>query len=418
MDELKFGIERLDAIIKSIPFHRIVLIKGMPAVESGVFGYQAVSYNSIHNVNVALLLNRISPEAFLEDSKEYGLPITINKVKFLDAFTPMLGINSTISSIPVKNVESADSLFNEISKNLEGSSLFILDNLSYIIDSLGEEGALEFLSKLRALVSQNDISSLILLTDWGYSDDLLNKIYAIVDSVVNVGGIEKRVIFGQYFAVVKCNWLPNIPSSGVLFKVVKPGGVKVYIPKILVTGPAHAGKSSFIHSACNVAYSANALGETVARDIGELHYKGYVAYLHGTPGQERFDPLLRILGEESIGVILIVDSTQPESFPRALEMLRKSEAYGLPIVVVANKSNLPGAVSLDKIREALHLSEDIPIIPTVAKDLSQVKPDSWTYLDEKGVFEAIDALFSQLEQSGRLEVNLNNLNKNLNNSYE
>jgi GTPase SAR1 family protein len=86
-------------------------------------------------------------------------------------------------------------------------------------------------------------------------------------------------------------------------------------------------------------------------------------------------------------------------------MLRKTEVFGLPIVVVANKANLPGAMSKEEIAEKLHLDQHIPIVETVAQDLSQVRPDSWTYLEKTGVFEAIALLFKQIEESGRLEVN-------------
>lgn len=163
-----------------------------------------------------------------------------------------------------------------------------------------------------------------------------------------------------------------------------------------MTGPTDAGKSSFIHSACPDAVSVDRLGGTIALDHGSLDFKGYVADMFGTPGQERFDPLLKLLGGEAIGVILVVDATRPEGFPRAIEMLRKTEAYGLPIVVVANKYNLPGALSIDEIKEKLHLERNAPITPTTAVDLSKIDPNEPTQLKKEEVEKALSLLFEQL----------------------
>ena len=75
-----------------------------------------------------------------------------------------------------------------------------------------------------------------------------------------------------------------------------PGGVKIYIPKILVTGPYHAGKTSFIQSASFRSVSVNRENlegnneTTVALDFGHVKLGGFVVELFGTPGQERFDP--------------------------------------------------------------------------------------------------------------------------------
>ncbi len=418
MAELQFGVEKIDGILKYIPPKKTILVKGLPSVEVDVFGYQASSFNSLKQNNIVLLLNRVAPDAYLQDFKEYGLDIALNNVTIIDDFSGMLGTKSAVQSVAVDDPLNLDHTLAVLSSVMKDNALLIIDSFSFFIDQFGEEKALLFLSEVKKIVDKHNSSLMILLTDWGYESKLIDNLYSVTNAVINVAGIEKRVIFGQYFAVVKCDWVSELPSAGVLFRVIKPGGIKVYIPKILVTGPAHAGKSSFIHTACQIAHSANALGDTVARDIGELHYKGYVAYLHGTPGQERFDPLLKTLGEESIGVILIVDATKPADLPRALEMLRKTEVFGLPIVVVSNKVNLPGAMSKEEIAEKLHLDKNIPIIETVAKDLSQVRPDSWTYLDEKGVFEAIDILFKEIEESGRIEVSENqnlsagsNLNK-------
>ena len=131
------------------------------------------------------------------------------------------------------------------------------------------------------------------------------------------------------------------------------------------------------------AVSVDRFGTTVALDHGYVDYKGVVAEVFGTPGQERFDPLLKWLGGESMGVFLVVDSTDAESFPRARKMLEMTRASGLPCVVVANKQDLPGALSPEEIRKQMRLEEDVPVIPAVATE-------------RKGVFEAFETLVERI----------------------
>jgi len=89
-----------------------------------------------------------------------------------------------------------------------------------------------------------------------------------------------------------------------------------------------------------------------------------------------------------LGVILVVDSTKPETFPRALEMLRKAKVYGLPLVVFANKQDLPGALSPEEVRERMHLPPEIPVIGTVATE-------------KKNLIKGVETLLSLIFGIGR-----------------
>ncbi|NIP34846.1 MAG: GTP-binding protein, partial [Thermoplasmata archaeon] len=88
-------------------------------------------------------------------------------------------------------------------------------------------------------------------------------------------------------------------------------------------------------------------------DHGYLDYKGFAADVYGTPGQEKFDPILEFLAEEAVGVILVVDATKPETFERARRMLTLTSGYALPLVVAANFTDLDEALTPDQVREGL-----------------------------------------------------------------
>ncbi|MEM0111834.1 MAG: GTP-binding protein, partial [Candidatus Parvarchaeota archaeon] len=345
MEDNIFGIAKLDGDLNGIPENKIVIFAASPSVGNEVFGYQMIYSNIIKNKKVLLLLNRASPSAYINDMKDYDFT-TNNNLTILDAYsnvtliTPEKADNIKV----IQNPSDKDELMNTLSAEISnGYDILVVDSLSLLVDTFGFDYASSLIDMI-ASKANGRLSSAIMFTEWNYDQKDLNSIYSKANATIQIRGIEKRVIFGQYFAVIKCDWVKEGSFSSALFKVLRPGGIKLYIPKILVTGPTNAGKSSFIHSSCKNAVSVDRLGGTIALDHGTLDFQGYIADMFGTPGQERFDPLLKMLGGEAIGVILVVDATDETGFPRAIEMLRKTETYGLPIVIVANKYDLKGAL--------------------------------------------------------------------------
>ncbi len=393
-----FGIGKLDEDLEGFPYNKLVLLSASPAVGNEVFGYQIIFNNLAHKNKVLLFLNRTSPQSYITEMKEYDFKPAADLV-IIDSYSSVTGINATETPLnkmianPYDGTEIKKKLLDELDKNYD---VVVLDSLSLLIDSFDFDYVLSLIGAIKAKISTKKSSVVMLFTDWEYEQENVKKLFTAVNAQIDIKGVEKRVIFGQYFAVIKCDWVNKTSFSSALFKAIKPGGIKIYFPKILITGPTDAGKTSFIHSASKDAVSVDRLGGTIALDHGNLDLEGYKADLFGTPGQERFDPLLKLLGGEAIGVILIVDSSRPDQFPRAIEMLRKTETYGLPIVVVANKADLPNALPLEELREKLHLGKDAPLVATVAEDLSKIDPNEPTKLKEKGVREALMALFKQL----------------------
>ncbi|MBE5728348.1 GTP-binding protein [Candidatus Parvarchaeota archaeon] len=398
MEDNVFGIAKLDGDLNGIPDGKVVIFAASPSVGNEVFGYQVIYSNIIRNKKVLLLLNRASPLAYINDMKDYDF-IANNNLTILDAYSnfTLITPEKTDNIKVIQNPSNKDELLNTLLAEMSnGYDILVIDSLSIFVDTFGFDFVKSLIEKISA--SQNrKISSTLMFTEWNYDQKDLDSIYSKANATIQIRGIEKRVIFGQYFAVIKCDWVKNNEFSSALFKVLRPGGIKLYIPKILVTGPTNAGKSSFIHSSCKNAVSVDRLGGTIALDHGTLDFEGYIADMFGTPGQERFDPLLKMLGGEAIGVILVVDATDDKGFPRAIEMLRKTETYGLPIVVVANKYDLKGALKIDEIKEKLHLGESVPIVPTVAEDLSKVDPNEPTKLKDEGIHQALSILFSLLK---------------------
>jgi signal recognition particle receptor subunit beta len=97
-------------------------------------------------------------------------------------------------------------------------------------------------------------------------------------------------------------------------------------------------------------------------------------YLFGTPGQRRFDFMWEILAEGMLGVVVMVDSTKPETFREAKSILETFRAYApTPYVVAANKQDLEEAWPAEDLRIALRIDENVKLLPCVARDKDAVK---------------------------------------------
>ncbi|MEZ0361620.1 MAG: ATP/GTP-binding protein [Hydrogenobacter sp.] len=167
--------------------------------------------------------------------------------------------------------------------------------------------------------------------------------------------------------------------------------------KIVVAGPFAAGKTQFINTVSEIKTvkterKTRALGErnvkdytTVAMDFGKIRIDDeHELYLFGTPGQSRFDFMWDILGEGALGIILLVDSTDPSTFHEARRIINFFQSrFPVPMVVGANKQDLPNAWRPEDVRTALDIDEDegIPVLPVSAIDKESVKNTLLTLLN-------------------------------------
>jgi uncharacterized protein len=156
--------------------------------------------------------------------------------------------------------------------------------------------------------------------------------------------------------------------------------------KMVVTGPFAAGKTAFIQSISeiDVVSTERSISDgtqvikdetTVAMDFGRITVdQDLVLYLFGTPGQKRFDFMWEILSEGMLGFIVLVDSTRPETFRQARQILDVFREYSdTPFVVAANKQDVQDAWPPEDLRFALKLNAEDKVLPCVATDMKTVK---------------------------------------------
>ena len=365
------GIPKIDDYLGGgVPIGKSLLYFIQPGVEGEIFGMQTLYINLQNGCRGVCITSTASPSTVREKFKDIGFDIEKFEDRFdiIDAYSPLIGADSSEKYV-VENPEDIKSIDKVITEAIEDSSgeLIIHGSISNIMDMCGEEQTLEYIEGWNKDAMLYDCTNVYCFTAWPYSEDTLRKIRdELFNAVIKVGGIAERVIFGQYYAISKSDWTEESIERAILFKIIKPGGVRAYLPKILVTGPFNAGKSTFIHSLSTRAVSVDRFGTTVALDHGHVDHQGFSADIFGTPGQERFDPILRTLGGEAMGVFLVIDSTKPSEFSRAKRMLEATRTFGLPLVVIANKQDLPDALSIEEIKYKMRLPEDVLIIPVVA----------------------------------------------------
>lgn len=155
------------------------------------------------------------------------------------------------------------------------------------------------------------------------------------------------------------------------------------IYKVVVTGPFNSGKTEFVRNGSDIdiveterSITTEDKGikalTTVAMDFGRVDYDDNRVHLYGTPGQTRFSFMWETLAKDMNGFIVLVDATDPPSFPDAADLIETFSGFvDVPFIVVANKVDLDDAVSLDEVRDGTRVSDDIPVISCVA-----IKKDS------------------------------------------
>lgn len=196
------------------------------------------------------------------------------------------------------------------------------------------------------------------------------------DLIVSINSGFRYIPLFNFFTLVHTSWL-SIRKRSVPF-IITDGKIIPYIPKIVVTGPSRSGKSTFIASASDYRESVDRSGiseipTTVAMDFGWMHWKSFDITLYGTPGEERFDPIIPQLVNHAMGVVLVIDVTRPDQMERAKHLIRLSRADRLPLVIAANKSDLPNSLDEPKIRTTLGLRSDVPVYFISATEKSDVR---------------------------------------------
>jgi signal recognition particle receptor subunit beta len=178
------------------------------------------------------------------------------------------------------------------------------------------------------------------------------------------------------------------PGNDVAGGSMYLSGADQTLVKLLVAGPFGVGKTTLIRALSetpplhteevmtqtgamvdDLAGVRDKTTTTVAIDFGRLTLPGdLVLYLFGTPGQRRFRPLWEDIARGALGALVLADTRRlADSF----EVMDIVEEAGLRYAVAVNTFPDAPQYSVDKLREALDLHPETPLVLCDARDRAQ-----------------------------------------------
>jgi hypothetical protein len=361
----KTGIPVLDERLQGgFPRPSTLLLFSDKPTEKRLFG-ENFAVQGARSGEVSLYVDFFrAPQLARGELKRFG-NVPTDKLVFVDAISAQILLPS-VEPYRIADMNSLEDIRSAILTAIEAlhPARVVVDSMEFLIDRFPKEGVLKLWRELIDAAKAAGSVICFLFINWTLAERDLQTIRAMSDFVVEFqsslrGGIVRNSMRISQMETdgVRTNWIPYAFKDLV--------GVTVYFPRILVTGPFNAGKSTVVRALSERSISIDRMGTTVAFDYGSVNITGIEAEIFGTPGQERFEFIFKIFAREVSGVLLVLDATRPEDLDRAKQML---DLVGpkIPYVVLANKSDLPGALAPEEIARRMDLPEDVPIVPTVA----------------------------------------------------
>lgn len=355
----------LDRGLGTIPAGASLLVRHDPTVEALPFLLQGAAHHATAGRDVIFLVTGRRPSRLVRAMDDLAGPVDPRRLFVIDAHSVLVGEKEP-AAYPVGHPADADAIVSALERAAQAhpKAVILLESLSALIDRSDAATFRALLPRILAAARKSTFLA-ALFTTWPYDAETMAALDGF-DAAVNLRGVEERVVLHQSLSIERTPWASAPPP--VLYKVNRPGGVLAYIPKIIVLGPHGAGKSTFVHAVSDNAMSVERMGTTVAMDRGTATLDGVRAEVFGTPGQERFDPLLPTLAAQAVAAIVLVDATMPETFARAKEMLQKIWRRGLVVTIALNKSDLKGALTVAQARTKLATPKDVEVVACTAQD--------------------------------------------------
>lgn len=350
MTKIELPLERLnEAIDGGVEDGSNVLFLADLAVDKSKFASSLVNFRMDEGDNVVYFINNKMPQYIqerIDNTKE-------DRFAAVDGFSSTLGketdarfrIDTDLKADRADYIQESKEVAIEALKEMEDfGSTFVLDSLDAFAGQWDE--LRDFTEEIKPVAESTNSVCYYLLPNLGFEDDgeEMDELLDIFDYVIHLKGLERSGIVLKFIEIKKPDVDTKVPFD------MTPRGLVMYVPKLLVTGPYDAGKSTTVQNMSEEAVSVDRLGTTVALDHGKVNKHGLKAELFGTPGQKRFDWALDFLGKSMFGCFIVVDARDP-NYDRVKKLEQDLKAEELPFIILANFQNKEGALSPEEIEE-------------------------------------------------------------------
>ncbi|MFB6115423.1 MAG: ADP-ribosylation factor-like protein [Candidatus Nanohalobium sp.] len=357
MSKVELPLERLnEALDGGVEQGSNVLILADLAVDKSKFASALVNYRLDEDDNLVYFVNNRMPQYIKERIDEDGAD---GETAIIDGFSSTLDKESNERFKIDTDLKADRSEYLKESKEVTKEALEELEDwgTTYVMDSLDTfagqwDEVEEFVEDVRPVAEDTLSTNYFFLPNLGFEEDDdqdIEKLKEIFDYVIHLKGLERSGIVLKYIDIRKPDIETKVPFD------ITPEGLVMYVPKMLVTGPYDAGKSTTVQSMSEEAVSVDRLGTTVSLDHGQVERNGLKAELFGTPGQKRFDWALDFLGRSIFGCFIVVDSRDP-NYDRVRKLKKDLKAEELPFIILANFQNKDDAKDPEEIEEELGIT--------------------------------------------------------------
>jgi len=342
----------------------LLLISNVPA-EKRVFAAQFM-ITGLRSGETCLYVDFFrAPQLARREFSKFGEYPT-ERLVFVDATSTQLLVPS-VEPYAVRNIGDFDHIMDTIERALLETrpSRAIVDSMEFLTDRFEKDLVMNRWHRLIDVAKSTGTLLCFLFINWTYEDLEIPRILEMSDYVLEFRTTEDGGTLRSSLRIratrnsgFKTAWIPYTFKDFV--------GVTISFPRILITGPPGAGKSTVLRALSRSGVTISRLGKAVTFDYGNVELLGLEAEILGTRGHARLESIFRTFAQEVNGVLLVVDATRPRQFgaaSRVLDLL----SHNVPYVVLANKSDLPGAVPPDAVRAAMGLPPTVLVFATVAK---------------------------------------------------
>jgi len=346
MASRKFGIELIDNLIFEEPSNvGSVLILGDGGTGKSTLCKQ-FAYEGLRNGEKCIYVAiDESPEEIVDGMRRFGWDIT----KYLNegSFSALNVAPAELSNINALNLKLTES-FSKMGRGSSGR--VIIDSLTALCSTLDRPTVIiDFIRLLGRKVKTFNSICFYTLNRQGFDSRLIELVKDVSDGVIELKLEEEQGRLRQYLRIFKMKGVDH-SKKWVPYTIDHYQGLRFYIPRVLMVGPPGAGKSTIVSQLAGEQRSQFRVS------LGELEVEIMVG------GEDKPSITRQLISSDISGILVVADSADPYGLPEAVEMLMDLKSSGLPLIFIANKQDLPDAITPQNIKEEFGISEEIQVV--------------------------------------------------------